>query len=280
LSYVAFRTILVLQYFVAGLANPPMGGMIRHFCFGFTVSIWLWSSSIFVTGPWRFGLWILGLVIDFATPLSAGRYVAKFPPSMSHIPERMGLFTIIVLGESLFAAIGGLSKQESWTVKATSMAVLGLVNAFSLWWMYFETATGEPLSAMKDGRMRRSLVWLYAHLPLAIGITAVGVGLKYAIAKGATVGYLSDGGRWLLCGSMALCLGVMAVMHRLNSNLSHDRRRNLIFHRLVGMGLLLAIGAVGQGLSALMVVGFLALVGLIQILVDVFGQVRAITSGK
>jgi low temperature requirement protein LtrA len=190
LSYVAFRTILVLQYLVAGVANPAMRGMIRHFCLGFTVSILLWASSIFVTGPLRFGLWILGLVIDFATPLSGGRYVAKFPPSMSHVPERMGLFTIIVLGESLFAAIGGLSKQESWTVKATSMAVLGLVNAFSLWWMYFETASGSPL------------------------------------------------------------LG------------------------LIGMGFLFAIGVLGHGLSALTVVGCLALVGVIQILVDVLGQLH------
>jgi low temperature requirement protein LtrA len=38
--------------------------------------------------------------------------------------------------------------------------------------MYFETVDGTPLQNTKQGRVQGSLLWLYLHLPLTIGITA------------------------------------------------------------------------------------------------------------
>ncbi len=272
LAYVAFRLVLVLQYVMVGWFNPPLRAMIGHYCSGFGLSACLWAISIFVPSPWRFGLWAIGLSIDFLTPLLGGRFIAKFPPDMHHIPERMGLFTIIVLGESLFAAITGLSKQTSWDVTATAISVAGLVNAFSLWWMYFETIDGTPLQGMKSGKMRGSLRWLYLHLPLTICITAVGVGIKYATYKGLASPALSDAGRWLLCGTASGCLLTLAVLHWITCGLGHHRRHALIYHRLGGVALLLAVAIWGSSLSALMVSGILAVVGLGQIALDVLYQ--------
>ncbi len=272
LAYVAFRLVLIGQYAAVGWFNPELRGMIRHFCTGFSLSALLWGASIFVPAPWRFVLWAIGLAIDFLTPLFGGRFIAQFPPDMTHIPERMGLFTIIVLGESLFAAIAGLSKQMTWGWEATAIAVLGLVTVFSLWWMYFETVNGTPLQGMQAGKMRRSLLWLYLHLPLAIGITAAGVGTKYAIAKGLAGPVLSDGGRWLLGGSLGLCLLTLAVLHWLTCSLGRDRRRYLVFHRLGGFGLLLGVAISGRGLGALAMAGLVALVGVGQIAIDVGGR--------
>jgi low temperature requirement protein LtrA len=273
LCYAAFRTILLLQYWVAGWFNPPTRLMIRHFQTGFGLSVLLWVVSVWVPAPWRFGLWGLGLAIDFLTPLMGRRYLAQFPPNMTHVPERLGLFTMIMLGESLFAVVTGLSKQEDWTLGATTIAVLGVVNAFTLWWMYFETASGSPFQAAKSGQTMRITVWLYAHLPLAIGVTAAGVGIKYALSKAYLVA-LSDAGRWLLCGSMGLALVTLALLHGLTC-LRADRRRSLILERLAGVGALAIVGLFGRGLSSLVVVGLVAAIGLVQVGVDIVQQDRA-----
>jgi hypothetical protein len=37
-------------------------------------------------------LWIIGLIIDFATPINAGILHSQFAPNLSHLPERRGLF--------------------------------------------------------------------------------------------------------------------------------------------------------------------------------------------
>jgi low temperature requirement protein LtrA len=279
LCYVAFRSILLLQYTVAGWFNPQTRLMVRHFRTGFGLSVMLWLAAIVVPAPWRFGLWILGLAIDFLTPLMGRRYLAQFPPNMTHVPERLGLFTMIMLGESLFAVVTGLSKQEDWTLGATMIAVLGVVNAFVLWWMYFETASGSPFQTLKLGLSAklsptaRSTIWLYAHLPLAIGVTAAGVGVKYALSK-AYLASLSDAGRWLLCGSMGLTLVTLALLHWLTC-LRADRRRSLIGQRFAGVGALAIVGLLGQGLSSLSVVGLVAAIGLVQVTVDIVQQDRA-----
>ncbi|MGZ5490419.1 MAG: low temperature requirement protein A [Nitrososphaeraceae archaeon] len=58
------------------------------------------------------GYWIN---IDFATPNTAGKLHSKFAPHISHLPERMGLFTLIVLGESIVGIVTGMTEQV-WDV--------------------------------------------------------------------------------------------------------------------------------------------------------------------
>ncbi|MCU0517874.1 MAG: low temperature requirement protein A [Oscillatoria sp. Prado101] len=55
-------------------------------------------------GKFSRGLRVQGLLADFITPLTGGKLVAEIPPSFTHVPERLGLFTIIVLGEAVIAA--------------------------------------------------------------------------------------------------------------------------------------------------------------------------------
>ena len=176
LSYIAFRCVLIGQYLHAGYHVPQARVLTNWYAVGFTASIVFWLASIFVPLPWRFGLWAIGLIIDFATPLSAGQRVAKIPPDMAHTTERIGLFTIIVLGESIVAVVGGVAEM-AWTPMAIAIALLGLSIAFSFWWMYFDTVDESPLQAMRRGEMKVALTWLYSHLPLAIGLTATGVGV-------------------------------------------------------------------------------------------------------
>ena len=76
--------------------------------------------SVFVPTPYRFGLWAIGLSISFATPITAGDLHGEIPPHALHLPERFGLFTIIVLGEAIVAVVTGVADQtwSAWSVAA------------------------------------------------------------------------------------------------------------------------------------------------------------------
>src|SRR6059036_2916472 len=54
----------------------------------------------------------------------------RSPPDAAHLPERFGLFTIILLGESIVAVMHGMESQEYWSVSAALSAFLGMGIVF------------------------------------------------------------------------------------------------------------------------------------------------------
>lgn len=267
LCYVLFRGLLVGQYLVAGYYVPVARGLTTHYAIGFGSSVALWLLSVLVPVPWRYALWALGLIVDLGTPLTAGRLVALVPPSLTHIPERIGLFTIIVLGEAIIAVVNGLSELE-WGLSAVITALLGLSIAFSLWWLYFDSADGSPLRSMQKGKMYIGLAWLYAHLPLAAGLIAAGVGMGHMIETGAGIPP-EDAERWLMCGAIALVLTALAGIHWMTCTLGTPRfRKVLSAYRLAAAGGLLLIATWGGQLSSLSLVTILAAICALQVILD------------
>ncbi|MDJ0569083.1 MAG: low temperature requirement protein A [Pleurocapsa sp. MO_192.B19] len=268
LSYIAFRGVLICQYLHAGYHIPQARHLTNWYALGFGISIVFWLASIFMPLPWRFWLWGLGLVIDFTTPLTAGKRVVKVPPDMAHTTERIGLFTIIVLGESIVAVVGGVSKRE-WTPISVAIALLGLSIAFSFWWMYFDTVDESPLQAMKQGKMKIALTWLYSHLPLTIGLTATGVGVEKMIH-----GLEHDSARVekiLFCLAVALCLLILSTLHWTSCDLGQTKcKRVLTFYRLGAAAFVLTLALVSNVLSSLVIITLVAIACTIQIVFDIF----------
>ncbi|MBW4541136.1 MAG: low temperature requirement protein A [Myxacorys chilensis ATA2-1-KO14] len=261
LSYAAFRSVLIIQYLNAGHHIPIARPLSRWYAAGFGLGMLCWLLSIAVPAPWRFLLWLLGLVIDFMTPLTAGRLIQQVPPSLSHIPERMGLFVIIVLGESVLSVVQGISGQV-WTAPTVAISLLGLSTAFSAWWLYFDSVDGSPLRAMGAGRPLQGLVWLYGHLPFVVGLGATGIGVGHAIKYATTA--IPENDRWLLAVGAVLSLGALALIHYLTCA-SGMRKIRLAKYRLGSALAVLGVAIVGQNLSPVVFVGLIALAYLVQV---------------
>jgi hypothetical protein len=73
-----------------------------------------------------------------ATMRSAG-----LPLHFEYLPERFGLFVILVLGESVAAIAVGVNETH-WEPVTVTVAALGFVVAVSLWWTYFDLAGQQP----------------------------------------------------------------------------------------------------------------------------------------
>jgi len=279
LSYVTIRGILIVQYLLAGYHIKVARPLIKWYVRGFGIGAGLWLVSVFVPAPWRFALWVLGLLADFITPLTAGKLVAQIPPSFTHVPERLGLFTIIVLGEAVIAVVKGVAQLE-WGALSAIEAVLGMVIAFSLWWVYFDTVDGSPLRAMGVGRMDIGLTWLYAHLPLAIGIAATGVGVEHVISSDVAQP-LPAAERALICVAVALCLVSLALIHLITCSLGPARRRKILSaYRIASAAFVLVLAVAGGSLSPVVLIALVAVACALQVVLDLLGSSQAGAEAK
>ncbi|MGD2183521.1 low temperature requirement protein A [Lusitaniella coriacea] len=266
LSYAVARIVLVLEYLWAGWHIPVARGLTTYYAKGFAIAAFFWLISAFVPIPIRFVLWGIGLAVDFATPLTAQRFQRNLLPHAEHLPERFGLFTIIVLGEAIIAVVNGVAEME-WQWMSAVSAVCGFLIAFSLWWIYFENVSGSALETIKDsGKLASLQVWLYVHLPLVIGLAATGVAVEHVIASEPSLA-LSTPERWLLCGSVALCCFALSILHRTGVIFYCKARTK---HRLGAVAILLAVAIAGNNLLPLSAIAIVAIVCIAQVILDLY----------
>lgn len=96
-----------------------------------------------------------------------------------HIAERYGLFTIILLGESVLAATAAVQAgvADGVTAELVLVALSGLVLLFTLWWLYFSEPAGEGLATHREG----SYIWGYGHYFIFLSLAAIGSALEVTV---------------------------------------------------------------------------------------------------
>ena len=259
-AYSVMRFVLVVQYLrVRRVARARE--LTARLAAGCAVAAALWLASALVDPPLRFWLWGLALLIDVTTPLLITSHQIRVPHDAAHLPERYGLFSIILLGESVVSVMHGMESQEYWSVSAASAAILGLVLIVVVWWWYFDgiDAVGERFVRSSKDALRFH-IWSYAHLPLYLAIAATGVGLEHVIAT-ATDAPLHEPEAWILCGSVAMLMAAMTVIgatgHRetQQSQAARAHRAGLLSMLPLGLGLLGTTLMPGFLVAALTAVG-------------------------
>jgi low temperature requirement protein LtrA len=160
-------------------------------------------------GPahWRTALWVLAFVVQAASPYL--HPIGGFHIEPAHFVERHGLVVIIALGESVVAiGVGALGRPLDFSL--ITVAVLGLMLAYLLWWTYFggdDERAEQTLAAIADPQRRARAAlraYGYAHYPLLMGIVVLAAGVKTAIGHGT--GHLSTAPALALGGGVALFL--------------------------------------------------------------------------
>jgi low temperature requirement protein LtrA len=241
-AYAGLRVSLVCEYWRARHVRHARE-FVTGTAIGLAMAAAFWLATAITPTPVRYWLWAIALVIDLSTPLFTARYTAKVPPHAEHLPERFGLFTIILIGESLVSVMKGMKSQEDWSVAAASSALLGLTVAFTLWWWYFDGvgAVGEMhVHSRRDSR--RFHAWAYAHFPLYLGIAVAGVGVEHIIHIAAH-GYLHATETWILCGALATAMAAVTTIAatRQDGTARHGLRRIGWHYGVAALTLLLGV---------------------------------------
>jgi low temperature requirement protein LtrA len=220
LAFVAVRGIVLLLNARARRHAAPARPLLNLFLAAFSTGAALWLLSVFVPEPARYVLWGVALVIELSAPWVGRRQIVKAPVHASHLVERFGLFTLIVLGESVVRVAQGAANVSDWTAATLAAAGGGFLIVAGLWWLYFDR--------IDEGAVRsvlRGLVWNYTHLPLLAGLVSVAVGTEYAI-RDAAGGQLERSTTAALGGGTALYL-LSTVVIGLAVRRGSDRRLSL-----------------------------------------------------
>ncbi|MDR3222646.1 MAG: low temperature requirement protein A [Methanobrevibacter sp.] len=181
LTYFILRFILVIEYLWVGKKLPEAKPLTDYYSKGFFIAGCIWLLSVFIPNPYNYIVWIIALIIDILTPLTAGEIHVKFPPHPTHLPERFGLFTIIVIGEAIASTVVEMS-QVKLDLFTGFIGFMGLIISFTLWWGYFEEANGaEERIKERDDRIAKYHLWLYSHFPLMLGIVGTAVGINHLL---------------------------------------------------------------------------------------------------
>ncbi|MEN9580301.1 MAG: hypothetical protein RJA70_3310 [Pseudomonadota bacterium] len=231
----------------------------------FLLSGLLWVGSVFVPPGLHFWVWGLATVTVIAAPLNKRSLALadRFPIDFEHLAERYGLLTLIVLGESFVKVLSALAVEQRGPQLYVETGVMLLITC-GIWWIYFDGIAGAKI---KEGRARW-VIWLYGHIPLQMGIVAVGVSIKKAMHFTFDEP-APDKYRWLLAGFLALVLFSAAVLdsvtERKNATLS-DRSR--VTMRWVSGAVILLLAPAGRTLSGGMFLVLLTGVIVSQVLFD------------
>jgi low temperature requirement protein LtrA len=171
------------------------------------------------------------------------------PRYSSHrLPERFGLFIIIVLGENVASVVLGVGEAALAPVSLVAGG-LGMALTFASWWLYFDIVQQRPARSGGLGGFMRS----YLHLPLILAMIATAAGILTVVAHE----HFGAGERWLLAGSVAATFACLALLESILVSRSPDpavERRMRLMTWLAAAGAL-AVGVLGAEWGA---VGLLA----------------------
>ena len=177
--YVLVRLVLVAMYARSAYYIPLARTFSIQFFVGLGGSCALFLISLAFPPPYRYAIWAAAMVLELVTPYLNLKAARIFPIDRSHIPERFGLFTIIVLGEAVVATANGAS-QVKWDFSTVAAAALGFAMAACIWWINFDFVED---SAVKSRSLRTRFIYLYGHFFIVGAIIAMGVGVEHSIKE-------------------------------------------------------------------------------------------------
>jgi low temperature requirement protein LtrA len=270
ICYILLRVLLFLQYARAWRTVPDARPKIRLYLIGAAAGAAFWTISLATPSSLRYVLWGVGLAVDVIVPISATFAQGWVPLHLEHLPERLGLFVILVLGESVTSIATGVHDGQ-WTRQAVLVGALSFVLAAGLWWSAFDLTGGAAknllLKASENGRRLAEDIFLYGHLPVTLGLAAVGVGIEHVVVESAQ-DQPTSGTKLVLCGGVAIYLAAVSLT---NNALSGRWRGGWWWP---GLAALVAVADAALTLPALVVVGALALLLVVVVVVGVVQEAR------
>lgn len=176
LGLAAFKALLALAN-VREWRWAGARGLIRAYAELYLLQAVLWAASAVLPPLPRLAVWALALTLDLASPWWVARYTATVRPHPEHLPERFGLFTIILLGEGMASVVHALGHGNVLHAHAVLAAIAGATLTFLTWLGYFELTRAHDERAVDGPSGGRDLRrWAYGHVPIYVGVFGLAAG--------------------------------------------------------------------------------------------------------
>jgi low temperature requirement protein LtrA len=257
-GYALIRVGQVSLWLRAALGDPEHRSACLRYALGLTVVQVLWLAWLAIPDALQLGGWLTLIVVELSIPIWAER-AAPTSWHAEHITERYGLFTIIVLGESILAATIAFQSAFDSGPLDLDLALLALSSVTmvcGMWWIYFDHATGPGSTS----DFARSFLWGYGHLPLFSAAAAVGAGMA------VNVDFLTDHSDLGVLGTR-LAVSVPAAIFLVSLWLVAGGVLRTRHHLLLPAGAALILAGAFASITPLANMGLVALVMVTEVVI-------------
>ncbi|MGW3202977.1 low temperature requirement protein A [Streptomyces sp. NPDC001135] len=179
LGYVIMRLAMATQWLrAARSAEGAERTMALRYACGVLLCLVGWLGLVLLPPPVRPWVFLVMAIAEMCVPLFAEKgHGTSWHPH--HIAERYGLFTIIVLGETIAAATVAVKSavdEHDALGELLPIAAGGLLIVFCAWWIYFVVPIHGHLRSN-----RQAFLWGYGHYLIFASAAAIGAGLEVAV---------------------------------------------------------------------------------------------------
>ncbi|MFE2158571.1 low temperature requirement protein A [Streptomyces lydicus] len=250
-GYLVMRLAMVSQWLRAARGSR---GTERRTALGYALGVTVcqvgWLGLLLL--PEGDVLWVFVVVglMELAVPtLAEHSYQTTWHPH--HIAERYGLFTIIVLGETIAAAtVAVQSALDEHDELGTLLPLAGggLLVVFAAYWIYFAVPIHLHLRSN-----RQAFLWGYGHYLVFGSAAAVGAGIEVAVAQAFDKAQLS-------AAAAGACVTVPAALFMFTVWLIHSRhhKRGPAQHLVLPVSSVLVLACTFAGSWAVPAAGLVA----------------------
>lgn len=190
IGYLIMRVALTAQWLraAAGESGEARAAALKYAA-GLVICQAGWVGLLFAPDDLKRWLFLVLVVAELLVPVVAERG-HQTPWHAHHIVERYGLFTIIVLGETIAAstvAVKSALDEHEALGELLPIAGGGLLIVFAAWWIYFAVPMHERLTSNRE-----AIPWGYGHLLIFASGAAIGAGIEVAVEHAVGKAHISQ----------------------------------------------------------------------------------------
>jgi low temperature requirement protein LtrA len=240
LGYVIMRLAMVAQWLRLAVSDPDSRATGLRFAVGIGVVQVLWVARLLTDDVVQFWTFFVLAAAELAVPVWA-EHRHRTPWHPHHIAERFGLFTLILLGESLLASanamIDALSEGEH-VAELVWLAASGVAITAAIWWIYFAREPADRLRTPRDG-----FTFGYLHYVVFAAVGAVSAGVEVEIDAVSGHAHISESVAGLAL-TLPLAVFLVAVWQVLLRHAVARRTTGVVLSAaaLIGLCGLLSVG--------------------------------------
>jgi low temperature requirement protein LtrA len=218
IGYLIVRGTLIALYLRVRNSSPDVRKLTAVYFAGFGLGWLMWLGSLAAPAGVRPVLWIAAMSVELLTPWAGRRRLVRIPVDRSHLPERIGLFTIILLGVTLTNLLDAVAGRPTFIVIAS--AAVAFVIPACVWWVYTTfVTTGLALRRLSAGLGYSSVHGFLGAALLLLGwaleqvleeIVAGSAGLPGMLRLLLGVSLVA----WMLCGLTLQWVSLGSVLPR------------------------------------------------------------------
>jgi low temperature requirement protein LtrA len=220
LGYIVMRIASTAQWLRAACSDLEHRPAALRYAWGAAAAQIAWIILLFLPNAWHVPGFLLLALVEILIPI----WAEKASPTSwhaHHISERYGLFTLLVLGESILSASTAIRTavdENGLNGNLTSIILGSLLIIYTLWWLYFYQPRHHFMTSL-----RAAFIWAYGHWLIFSVTAAVGAGLAIVIDQTTHHAEISA-----VAAGMALALPTAIYVFSLWVLQEHRRADNLI----------------------------------------------------